>query len=151
MNTIEALEYIRNNPKAVVVKRQEELCRQLEMNVEQDLFDWSKEKYVQFKAYYDDGTVKEVDFSEWVKLDDEWEVKIEPRYYLKIKLPEYLKRLIDDVDTYINMSGNEYFLSDNHEVDNHYKTKFTRDELEEFGIAHPEVKRENLEFIEVVE
>ena len=151
MNTIEALEYLRNNPKAVVFKRQEESRRQIEMNIEQDLFDWNKEKFIQFKVRYDSGTVKEVDFSEWIKLDDEWEVKNEPRYYLKVKLPDYLKHIIDDDNTYINMSDSEYFLAETYEIEDYYKTKFTRDEIEEFRIAHPEVRREDLEFIEVVE
>ena len=32
----------------------------------------------------------------------------------------------------------------------YFQTSFTRDEIEEFGIEHPEVRREYLEFIEVV-
>ena len=154
MNTIEALEYLRNNPKAVVVKRQEESRRQIEMNVEQDLFDWNKLKFVQFKVRYDSGTVKEVDFSEWVKLDDEWEVKgaKEVKYYVKIKPVAYLANMMDEGCLYLNYSsiGDKYFLSDKHEVSTYFQTSFTRDEIEEFGIAHPEVGREYLEFIEVV-
>lgn len=80
---------------------------------------------------------------------DGWEEVKEVRYYVKFKVPENLKLLLSD-DNYLNYSFGKYFFGTNDEYSD-YKTKFTRDEIEEFGIAHPEVRREDLEFIEVVE
>lgn len=148
MNTVEALEYLRNNPKAVVstIGREE---RRIEMSIDKELFDWNKSTFVTFTLYHDDGRAERIDFSEWIQLHTEWEVTKEVRYYVKFKVPENLKLLLSD-DNYLNYSFGKYFFGTNDEYSD-YKTKFTRDEIEEFGIAHPEVRREDLEFIEVVE
>ena len=147
MNTIEALEYLRNNPKSAVSKREEN--RKIVMTIDQELLEWSDLKYVEFTLVHDYGASQEIDFSGWLTLDDEWEVSKEVRYYVKFKVPENLKLLLSD-DNYLNYSFGKYFFG-TMESYGDFKTKFTRDEIEEFGIEHPEVRREDLEFIEVVE
>ena len=146
MNTIEALEYLRTNPGSVVSTTEE---RRIEMSLDMELFDFDKSTYVNFKLYHIDGTSESIDFSEWIQLHTEWEVTKEVRYYVKFKVPENLKLLLSD-GNYLNYSFGKYFFGTNDEYSD-YKTKFTRDEIEEFGIEHPEVRREDLEFIEVVE
>lgn len=77
----------------------------------------------------------------------------EVRYYVKVKVPVYFTGLIGEEESYLNYTSldNRYFLSNQRQVSTYFKTTFTRDEIEEFGIEHPEVRREDLEFIEVVE
>lgn len=149
MNTIEALEYLRNNPKSAVSKREEN--RKIVMTIDQELLEWNDLKYVEFTLVHDFGATQEIDFSGWLTLDDEWVVSKEVRYYVKIKVPEHLNELMGD-KTYLNLSKYKYryTLDTNAQCDS-FQTKFTRDEIEEFGIEHPEVRREDLEFIEVVE
>lgn len=151
MNTIEALEYLRTNPGSVVSTTEEE--RRIEMSLDMGLFDFDKSTYVSFKLYHTDGTSETIDFADWIQLHTEWEVIKEVKCYVKIKLSEYLANMMNEEYLYLNYSSIEdkYFLSDKDEVSTNFKTKFTRDEIEEFGIAHPEVGREHLEFIEVVE
>ena len=147
MNTIEALEYLRNNPKSAVSKREEN--RKIVITIDQELLEWNDLKYVEFTLVHDYGATQEIDFSGWLTLDDEWEITKEVRYYVKFKVLDNLGSLING-EKYLNYGYNTYFISSIDEF-NGYKTKFTRDEIEEFGIEHPEVRREDLEFIEVVE
>lgn len=147
MNTIEALEYLRTNPGSVVSTTEEE--RRIEMSLDMGLFDWNKSTYVRFRLYHIDGTSETIDFADWIQLHTEWEVAKEVRYYVKFKVLDNLKLLMND-GVYLNYGYGVYFINSHEEVAG-YKTKFTRDEIEEFGIEHPEVRREDLEFIEVVE
>lgn len=147
MNTIEALEYLRNNPKSAVSKREEN--RKIVMTIDQELLEWNDLKYVEFTLVHDYGATQEIDFSGWLTLDDEWEVSKEIRYYVKFKALDDLEHLLNG-NMYLNYGYDTYFINSIEEVEG-YKTKFTRDEIEEFGIEHPEVRREDLEFIEVVE
>ncbi len=151
MNTIEALEYLRNNPKSAVSKREEN--RKIVMTIDQELLEWNDLKYVEFTLVHDYGATQEIDFSGWLTLDDEWEVSKEVRYYVRVKVPTYLQNLMGEGSVYLNYSSidNNYFLSDKDDMGAYFQTSFTRDEIEEFGIEHPEVRREDLEFIEVVE
>ena len=146
MNTIEALEYLRNNPKSSVYKIEE--YRKIVMTINQELLEWNDQKYVEFTLICDSGITQEIDFSGWLTLDDEWEVTKEVRYYVTYKLPEGIEKLTSG-DRYLNYSFGTYFFGSNVEYSD-YKVTFTRDEIEEFGIEHPEVRREDLEFIEVV-
>ena len=146
MNTIEALEYLRTNPGSVVSTTEE---RRIEMSLDMELFDFDKSTYVNFKLYHIDGTSESIDFSEWIQLHTEWEVAKEVRYYVKFKVPKSMELLVGG-NPYLNYSSGIYFVGTKDEY-HEYKTKFTRDEIEEFGIEHPEVRREDLEFIEVVE
>lgn len=150
MNTIEALEYLRNNPGSVVSTIG---GARIDMSVVKDLFDYNKSTFVEFTLYHDDGRTERINFSEWVQLDMEWEVSKEVRYYVKVKVPVYLTCLVAEEESYLNYTSldNRYFLSNQRQVSTYFKTTFTRDEIEEFGIEHPEVRREDLEFIEVVE
>lgn len=149
MNTVEALEYLRNNPKSSVSKREEN--RKIVMTIDQELLEWNGLKYVEFTLVHDNGITQEVDFSGWLTLDDEWEVTKEVKYYVKFKVSDSVKAFLED-RLYLNLGtfNNEYCISSMEEIGS-YKATFTRDEIEEFGIAHPEVRREDLEFIEVVE
>ena len=147
MNTIEALEYLRTNPGSVVSTTEEE--RRIEMSLDMELFGFDESTYVNFKLYHIDGTSESIDFSEWIQLHTEWEVAKEVRYYVKFKVLDNLGHLLND-EKYLNYYQNKYFIGSQEEF-SCYKTKFTRDEIEEFGIEHPEVRREDLEFIEVVE
>ena len=150
MNTIEALEYLRTNPGSVVSTIEEE--RRIEMSLDMELFNYNKSTFIQLEIHRTDGTSERIDFSEWIQLHTEWEVTKEVKYYVKIKLPEYLAGLMGEGNIYLNYStiDDEYFLSDKDDVGAYFQTSFTRDEIEEFGIAYPEVRREDLEFIEVV-
>lgn len=147
MNTIEALEYLRNNPKSSVSKREKN--RKIVMTIDQELLEWNGLKYVEFTLVHDNGITQEVDFSGWLTLEDEWEVSKEVKYYVTYKLPHGIEELTSG-DKYLNHAFGKYFFGSNCEFSD-YKVTFTRDEIEEFGIAHPEVRREDLEFIEVVE
>ena len=146
MNTIEALEYLRTNPGSVVSTTEEE--RRIEMSLDMGLFDFDKSTYVSFKLYHIDGTSEPIDFADWIQLHTEWEVSKEVKYYVTYKLPEGIEKLTSG-DRYLNYAFGKYFFGSNYEFSD-YKVTFTRDEIEEFGIEHPEVRREDLEFIEVV-
>lgn len=147
MNTIEALQYLKDNPGSVVSIIEEE--RRIEMKLNKEMFDWNKCTFVDFTLCYNNGRIEKIDFADWIQLDNEWEVSKEVRYYVKFKALDNLESLVND-EKYLNYGYNTYFISSLDEF-NGYKTKFTRDEIEEFGIEHPEVRREDLEFIEVVE
>ena len=149
MNTVEALEYLRNNPKSSVFKREEN--RKIVMTIDQELLEWNELKYVEFTLVHDYGAIQEIDFSGWLTLDDEWEVTKEVRYYVKFKALDNLELLVQG-ENYLNK--NRYtgeFIINSDLATFVFQTSFTRDEIEEFGIEHPEVRREDLEFIEVVE
>ena len=149
MNTVEALEYLRTNPKSSVYKIEE--YRKIVMTINQELLEWNDQKYVEFTLICDSGLTQEIDFSGWLTLDDEWEVTEEIKYYVRFKVQDNLNLLLGQDKVYLNMNNytKKYTLDTNVECDS-FQTKFTRDEIEEFGIAHPEVRREDLEFIEVV-
>ena len=60
------------------------------------------------------------------------EVTKEVKYYVKFSVPDSLKLLMSD-ENYLNYGYGMYFFNTNEEFDE-YKTKFTRDEIEEFGM-----------------
>ena len=97
-----------------------------------------------------DGNIP-IHSDDWEEVEEEMtkEVTKEVKYYVTYKLPQGIEELTSS-DRYLNYAFGAYFFGSNCEFSD-YKVTFTRDEIEEFGIAHPEVRREDLEFIEVVE